>query len=300
MRYFQPDISISTNSRVSPMKNSMLSRFRLPLPTRFNAMRRQFLVHTGALALMIAFGAASAFAQEDRPVTVFAAASMKNALEEIVALWKAETGNEAVLSFAGSSLLARQILQDAPADLYISANVQWMDEVEKANRLAPGTRRYLVSNRLVLVSAGNKRNEIDLTPDLDLAGLLDGGKLAMALVDAVPAGQYGKAALENLGMWEAVAPHVVQADNVRAALQYVATGEAPYGIVYASDAVAEPRVFVASVFPADSHPPIRYPVAMLKQGDRAQTRSLLGFLASDEAGNVFLKHGFFPLPGGDS
>ena len=268
---------------------------------RFSSARRGVLA--GALALALAGGAAGigpAFAQQDRPVTVFAAASMKNALEEIVALWKSETGSDAVLSFAGSSLLARQILQDAPADLFISANVQWMDEVEKGGGLAEGTRRDLVSNRLVLISSGKYKLKIGLQSNIDLAALLDGGKFAMALVDAVPAGQYGKAALEHLGLWEKVSPHVVQADNVRAALHYVAAGEAPYGIVYASDAVAEPRVFVAATFPANSHPPIRYPVALLKHGDRAQTRSLLGFLSSEEAGKIFLKHGFSPLPGGAS
>jgi len=281
------------------MKTGIVSCVRLCLPwrMRFDAMRRRVIA---CMLLLMAAGIGPVSAGQDRPVTVFAAASMKNALEEIVALWQAETGGEAVLSFAGSSLLARQILQEAPADLYISANVQWMDEVEKAGRLVPETRRDLVSNRLVLISPANRKAEIDLRPGLDLAALLDGGKLAMALVDAVPAGQYGKAALQHLGLWENVAPDVVQADNVRAALHYVAAGEASYGIVYASDAVAEPRVFVAATFPAASHPPIRYPVAMLKQGDRAQTRSLLGFLASDEAGKLFLKHGFSPLPGGGS
>ena len=281
------------------MKTGIVSCVRLCLPsrTRFDAMRRRVIA---CMLLLIVAGIGPAFAQQDRPVTVFAAASMKNALEEIVALWQAETGGEAVLSLAGSSLLARQILQDAPADLYISANVQWMDEVEKAGRLVSGSRRDLVSNRLVLISPGNRKAEIDLRPGLDLAALLDGGKLAMALVDAVPAGQYGKAALQHLGLWENVAPDVVQADNVRAALHYVATGEASYGIVYASDAAAEPRVFVAATFPAASHPPIRYPVAMLKQGDRAQTRSLLGFLTGNQAGKLFLKHGFSPLPGGGS
>ena len=281
------------------MKTGIVSCVRLCLPsrTRFDAMRRRVIA---CMLLLMAAGIGPVSAGQDWPVTVFAAASMKNALEEIVAQWQAETGGEAVLSFAGSSLLARQILQEAPADLYISANVQWMDEVEKAGRLVPETRRDLVSNRLVLISPANRKAEIDLRPGFDLAALLDGGKLAMALVDAVPAGQYGKAVLSHLGIWESVVPHVVQADNVRAALHYVATGEASYGIVYASDAAAEPRVFVAATFPAASHPPIRYPVAMLKQGDRAQTRSLLGFLASDEAGKLFLKHGFSPLPGGGS
>ena len=135
---------------------------------------------------------------------------------------------------------------------------------------------------------------------MDLAAWIGGGKLAMALVDAVPAGQYGKAALERLGLWESVAPLVVQADNVRAALYYVAAGEAPYGIVYASDAAAEPRVSIAATFPIASHPPIRYPAALLKQGDRPKTRLLLDFLSSEQARKVFAKHGFSPLPRGAS
>lgn len=281
------------------MKSGIVSCARLCLLSRvrFDAMCRRVLA---CMLLLMAAGIGPVFAGQDRPVTVFAAASMKNALEEIVTLWEAESGDNAVISFAGSSLLARQILQDAPADLYISANVQWMDEVEKAGRLLPGSRRDLVSNRLVLICSENRKTAINLRPGLDLAALVDGGKLAMALVDAVPAGQYGKAALQHLGLWEDLAPDVVQADNVRAALQYVATGEASYGIVYASDAVAEPRVFVAATFPATSHPPIRYPVAMLKQGYRTQTRSLLDFLRSNKAGKIFLKHGFSPLSGGGS
>ncbi|WP_083649538.1 molybdate ABC transporter substrate-binding protein [Salaquimonas pukyongi] len=296
------------------MKSGIISRFRLfsrryaRLRGWFGGTRRGFPAVAGSavvtgLVFVAAFGAVlsgGSAATENRPIVVFAAASMKNALEEITGTWQAESGHEAVVSFAGSSLLARQILQGAPADLYISANPRWMDEAEQAGRLVAGTRHDLVSNRLVLISTGKNAGNFQLDQDFDLASRLEGGKLAMALTDAVPAGQYAKAALEKLGIWQSVAPHVVEADNVRAALYFVAAGEAPFGIVYASDANAEPRVSVAATFPVSSHPPIRYPVAMLKQADRARALSLLDYLTGEKAAGVFLKHGFYPLPGRDS
>ena len=164
-------------------------------------------------------------------VTVFAAASLKGGLDEAAVAWTAETGVDVHLSFAGSSALARQILQGAPADIFISASSEWMDVVEGYDALVPDTRKDLLANRLVLIGASNTSAQA-LTRDADLLAMLGDGKLAMALVEAVPAGIYGKAALEWFGLWDGVKDHVAQADNVRAALALVAWGEAPLGVVY--------------------------------------------------------------------
>jgi molybdate transport system substrate-binding protein len=237
------------------------------------------------LALLIA-GAAAA------QTTVFAAASLKTALDEIAGLYEAETGEEATVSYAGSSALARQILLGAPADVFVSASPEWMDEVEAQGRVRPGSRVDLLGNRLALIAHGAAA-PVEISPALDLPALLDGGRLAMALVDAVPAGQYGKAALTSLGLWEGVADRVAQADNVRAALALVAVGAAPLGIVYATDASAEPRVTLLGVFPEESHPPILYPAAAIGPGEAGA--AFLAFLQSEEARAVFARHGFAPL-----
>ncbi|SHL81875.1 molybdate transport system substrate-binding protein [Paracoccus solventivorans] len=228
-------------------------------------------------------------------VVVFAAASMKTALDPLAEAFQAETGHSVVISYAGSNALAKQILDGAPADIFISASVQWMDEVEKGDEVAEGTRADLLGNTLVLVAHDEDAPQVTPAPGFDLAGLLDGGKLAMALVDSVPAGQYGKEALAALGVWDAVAPSVAQADNVRAALALVATGEAPYGIVYATDAAAEPQVHVVGTFPADTHEPIVYPVALLKNASDEADRAFLQALDTPEADAAFAAQGFTVL-----
>lgn len=228
-------------------------------------------------------------------VLVFAAASLKNALDEIATGFHADTGHEAVISVAGSSVLARQIQLGAPADLFITAHPAWMDVLAQDGRIAPGTRRDLLGNQLVLVGSDPVRAPVTLGPGLDLTGLLKGGRLAMALVDAVPAGIYGKAALQSLGLWDSIAPHVAQTDNVRAALALVASGAAPLGIVYASDARAEPRVRVLATFPADSHPPIRYVLAQMAGRQSAASDALHRYLLSAAATEVFETQGFAPL-----
>ncbi|MEQ9260062.1 MAG: molybdate ABC transporter substrate-binding protein [Roseovarius sp.] len=228
-------------------------------------------------------------------VTVFAAASLTNAMAEIEAGFEAETGHEVAVSLAGSSALARQIQQGAPADVFISANPDWMDTLEAEGLVAPGTRADLVSNTLVLVAAGGDAAPVEIGPGLDLAAMLGEGRLAMALVDAVPAGIYGKAALESLGLWESVAPSVAQADNVRAALAFVAAGEAPLGIVYATDAVAEDGVRAIGTFPEGSHPPILYPVAGLAGRESAAVAAFLAYLAGPEARAAFERQGFSVL-----
>jgi molybdate transport system substrate-binding protein len=228
-------------------------------------------------------------------VLVFAAASMKTAMDDIAAGFEAETGHRARISYAGSSALARQIEQGAPADLFISANVDWMDALQAGGLIAPESRTDLVANAIVLIAADPQAAPVEIVPGFDLAGLLGEGWLAMALIDSVPAGIYGKASLEHLGVWDAVAPRVAQADNVRAALALVATGEAPYGIVYATDAAAEPRVSVAGVFPADSHPPIIYPVARIAGRDGVAALALLEYLGTEAARAAFERQGFVVL-----
>ncbi len=239
-----------------------------------------------ALALALA---APARADE---VMVFAAASLKTALDAVAEDFEAATGHDVTISYAGSNQLANQILQGAPADIFVSAAANWMDVVDDAGLVQPGTRRDILGNRLVLVAHGAGAAPVTIGPGLDLAGLLGDGRLSMATVDSVPAGQYGKQALQRLGLWEAVKDAVAQSDNVRAALALVAAGEAPLGIVYASDAVAEPAVTVLGTFPDDSHDPIRYPAALLTNAADPADAAFLQALASDAAAARFAAAGF--------
>lgn len=255
-------------------------------------MVMRFSVGAATVAAALACGTAPAAAEE---VVVFAAASMKTALDAVAADFRAGTGNTVTISYAGSNALARQIIEGAPADIFISAATNWMDEVEKAGLVADGSRKDLFGNTLVLVAHGKQAAPVEIGPGFDLKGLLGDGKLAMALVDSVPAGQYGKAALESLGVWAAVEPAVAQADNVRAALAFVSMGEAPYGIVYATDAVADDNVTVVGTFPEGSHPPIVYPGALLKGAADAADRAFFEALSSDAADAKFAAEGFAVL-----
>ena len=240
-----------------------------------------------ALCLGLALAAPVPALAED--VVVFAAASLQTGLDQVAAAWEAETGQTVTISYAGSNTLAAQIIAGAPADIFVSAAVDWMDAVEAEGLIAD--RRDLLGNRLVLVAHDPTTPSVDIGPDLDLAGMLGDERLAMALVDAVPAGQYGKAALESLGLWTQVAPLVAQSDNVRAALALVSTGEAPFGIVYATDAMADPSVTVVGTFPADSHPPIVYPAALLTGGDDP-ARAFFEALSGDAADAILAAQGF--------
>ena len=222
-------------------------------------------------------------------VTVFAAASLKTALDEVVPGYEAASGNEVSVVLAGSSALARQIMQGAPGDVFVSASPGWMDEVEAAGRLAPGSRRDLLGNRMVLV-AGADGPAVEIAKAGDMPALAADGRIVMALVDAVPAGIYGRAALESLGLWEDYAPRVAQADNVRAALALVSMGAVPVGIVYATDAAADPRVHVRGRFAPDLHPEIRYPAAVLGGSDTGA--SFLGWLEGGDASAIFEEAGF--------
>lgn len=227
-------------------------------------------------------------------VTVFAAASLRTALDEIVPGFEAATGHDVTVALASSSKLAIQIRQGAPADVFLSANTDWMDVLEADGLIDAATRTDLLGSRLVLIAHDPEATPVDLT-QTDLAALIGEARLAMGLVDAVPAGMYGKEALESLGQWASVAPRVAQTDNVRAALALVTLGEAPFGIVYATDAQAEPSVTVIATFPADSHAPITYPAAATT-GAGESARAFLEHLRSPEAQAVFVAQGFDVLP----
>ncbi|MBY6083392.1 molybdate ABC transporter substrate-binding protein [Ruegeria arenilitoris] len=229
-------------------------------------------------------------------VLVFAAASLKTALDQITPEFEAATGQQVTVSFAASSVLARQIQMGAPADLFISANTAWMDVLERNGDIDPASRVDLVGNGLVLIVRAGQPGVQTLTPDFDLRGQLKGGYLAMALVDAVPAGIYGKAALTALGLWDDVQDQVAQADNVRAALALVASGAAPMGVVYRSDAQAEARVDVVGVFPEGTHPVIVYPAALTATA-RPEAQVFLDYLQSEPATGIFKAQGF-TLPRG--
>ncbi len=243
-----------------------------------------------AAALALAAPAAQA-----ADAVVFAAASLKNALDAVMADWARASGNTVTISYGASSALAKQIEQGAPADIFFSADLDWMNYLQKHGLIDPGSRRSVLGNTLVLVGPAGAA-PVAIAPGFDLHGALGGGKLAMASVDSVPAGKYGKAALTSLGVWDGVAGEVAQADNVRAALAFVATGEAPLGIVYATDAHADARVAVVGTFPDDSHPPIVYPVALTATSTSAAAKSLVAYLAAPEARAVFEGHGFTVLP----
>ncbi|GJE62385.1 molybdate ABC transporter substrate-binding protein [Methylobacterium trifolii] len=255
--------------------------------------RRFWLV--AALALGVGGGIVPARAEA--PVTVFAAASLKNALDEAAAAWAKETGRTARMSYAGSNALAKQLESGAPADLFFSADIAWMDYAEKAGTLRPGSRSDLLRNAIVLVAPKGSGVALDLKPGVDIARALDGGRLAMGNVDAVPAGKYGKAALEKLGAWEAVKGSIAQAENVRSAMLLVSRGEAPLGIVYATDAAADPSVRVVATFPADSHPPIVYPIALTKVSANPDADAFLAYLKGATARPYFERQGFAVIGG---
>ena len=225
-------------------------------------------------------------------VTVFAAASLKGALDEQAHAFQAASGHRVVVAYAASNALARQIEAGAPADLFISADRDWMDYLDQRKRLAPGTRADLLRNSLVLVAPARSTATLRVAPNFGLAAALGPEKLAMANPDAVPAGKYGKSALEGLGVWKAVEPRVARAESVRAALVLVSRGEAPFGIVYRTDALADGGVRIVDVFPPDSHPPIVYPVALVAGSKSPAGPELLAYLRSAPARAVWEKHGF--------
>ncbi len=246
------------------------------------------------LAVALAFAPGVAHAQSN--VVIFAAASLKNALDEIAATWSKDTGKPAPrISYAASSALAKQMEQGAPADMFISADLDWMDYVGAKNLIKTDTRFNLLGNKIVFIAPNDSKVTTLAIKGDELGKALAGGRLAMANVDAVPAGKYGKAALEKLGAWNVVKDSIAQAENVRAALLLVARGEAPLGIVYSTDAASDPSVKIVATFPDDSHPPIIYPAALAKDSANADAKAFFDFLRSAKARASFEKQGFTVL-----
>ncbi len=244
-----------------------------------------------AFALLCGSTSSPALAQ-DKSLTVFAAASMKNALDDVDAAFTAKTGVKVVASYAASSALAKQIEQGAPADIFVSADTDWMDyAIGKKNINAP-TRVDLLGNSIVLIAPKDSRiDNVTIGPGFDLAKLAGDGKIATGDVKAVPVGKYAKAALEKLGAWQAAEPKFAMAESVRAALTLVARGEAALGIVYSTDARVEPEVKIVGTFPADSHAPIIYPVAATATA-KSEAADYLAFLRTSAAKAIFEKYGF--------
>jgi len=243
------------------------------------------------LCLLLA-GVPAAAAARPRPPLVLAAASLQESLEAAAGAWARKGHPRPVISFAGSSALARQIEAGAPADMFISADEQWMDYLADRKLLRPGTRAAFLSNGLVLVAPVRSKVRLTVGPNFPLARALGNGRLAMADPDAVPAGKYGKQALTRLGVWASVAPRVARAENVRAALAFVARGEAPLGIVYATDARAERGVRVVGHFPVGSHAPISYPVALLAGSTNPEAEGFRRYLLSAQGKALFRRFGF--------
>lgn len=231
-------------------------------------------------------------AAAERGPLVLAAASLQESLTEAADAWAAKGHPKPILSFAASSALARQLLAGAPADLFLSADEPWMDAVAKAGLLRGGTRTVLLGNRLVLIAPAGSTVRLTPARGFPLARALGGGRLALADPGAVPAGKYAKAALTALGVWSGVAAKVAPAENVRAAMALVERGAAPLGIVYATDAQASRGVRVAGVFAASSHPPIRYPVALLRASRHRDATGFRAFLLSKQGRAIFARHGF--------
>lgn len=260
----------------------MLMRFRLYCSRTVAGL-------AGALlgAALLVFGAPA----HASSVLVFAAASTTDAVNAIIAAY-AKTGGTAKASYASSSTLARQIVNGAPASIFISADQRWMDYIASNRKIAAGTRRNLLRNSLVLIAPATSKATIRIAPGFDLAAALGHGRLAIGDPNYVPAGIYAKQALIHLGVWKQVAEKTARAQDVRAALALVARGETPFGIVYATDARISPKVRVVDTFPPDSHPPIVYPAAIVAGYDSADAKRLFAFMTSPQGARIFARFGF--------
>src|SRR5437763_997451 len=269
----------------------------LPLasPPKLTRMNHSLIAALGALLALTPHAPVRAQAQS---VTVFAAASLKTALDDIAAQWQKETGKNARISYAASGPLAKQIEAGAPADIFISADVAWMDYVAERKLIKAETRRNLLGNALVLVApADSKAQPIEMNAQADLLGLLGkDGRLAMGQPKSVPAGAYAEQALISLGLWDRVKDRIAQTESVRASLVFVARGEAPLGIVYRSDAHAEPKVKVLGTFPETSHAPIVYPIAMIAASKNPDAKAFYDYLATPAATAIFTRESFDVLP----
>jgi molybdate transport system substrate-binding protein len=255
---------------------------------------KRYFVAAFAAALALAAASQPALSQE-KSITVFAAASMKNALDGVDGAFTKQSGIKVVASYAASSALMKQIEQGAPTDVFLSADIKWMDYGAQRNLIKTDTRFNLLGNRLVLIAPqDSKIANVTIGPGFDLAALAGDGRIAVGDVRAVPAGLYAKAALEKLGVWAAVEPKLAMAENVRAALVLVARSEAPLGIVYETDAKIDPSVKTVGVFPEDSHPPVIYPVALTTKA-KPDAATYLAFLRTQAARTIFEHYGFTDL-----
>lgn len=239
------------------------------------------------LVLLLAAATASAEA-----ITVYAAASLKEALDAAARSFEAKTRDRVSVSYGGSNALARQIESGAPADLFISADTDWVEYVSGRGLAAPGSRRDLLANELVLIAPASSRTKVELAAGADIAGALGGKRIALANPEAVPAGKYARAGFASLGLWKSLEGRIAAAENVRAALAFVARGEAALGVVYRTDAMAEPRVRIVGTFPAGSHPPIVYPMVRLKRSTARAPAAFADYLASPEGRAIFARFGF--------
>ena len=232
-------------------------------------------------------------ADSGKTVLVFGAASLTDVLDELGRAFTAQTQVQVKSSLAASSALAKQIEAGAPADVFFSADLEWMDYLQQRDLLRPGSRHDVVLNRLVLIAPVDSKVSVKIAPGFDLLKALGDGKLATGDPDSVPVGKYAHTALEKLGVWDSVSSRIVRAENVRSALAFVARGEAPLGIVYRTDALAEKRVRIVDTFPEDSHPPVIYPIALTK-GASPEAQRFEDFVTSAAAQPIFLKYGFQP------
>ena len=253
-------------------------------------VRRLLRLSAWVLLAMVPAGLASA------EITVYAAASTSEAITEISAAFAAKNLGKIVPSFNSSSTMAKQIENGAPASIFLSADEQWMDYLDQKKLIVAGTRADLLGNALVLVAPkSNAPTPVKIEPGFPLAKMLGDGRLAMGDPAHVPAGLYGKAALEKLGVWDQVKDKIAAAENVRAALAFVERGETPFGIVYATDAIAASKVWEIGIFPEDSHPKILYPVAVVAAHDTPEARAFLDFIKGPVARAIFDKYGFRPV-----
>jgi len=248
------------------------------------------LLSLGLLCLTIAASLPAAEVQQPQ-ILVFAAASLTDALQEASAAYEKAAHVKVKSSFDSSSVLARQIEAGAPADVFISADTTWMDYLQSRNLIQAASRKNLLGNQLVLIAPADSQIQLKIAPHFPLAAALAEGKLATGDPDSVPAGRYARSALTKLGVWDSVAPRLARAENVRVALLYVARGEAPLGIVYTSDALADKRVRVVDTFPADTHEPIVYPIALTTSA-KSEAAAFVAYLAGPQGREIFIKYGF--------
>jgi molybdate transport system substrate-binding protein len=260
-------------------------------------MKRREAIRAFLAGVSIVFCAAAApvaTAADDSPtVLVFAAASLTDVLDELGKAFTDQTHIQVKSSLAASSVLAKQIEAGAPADVFFSADLEWMDYLDQRKLLKPGSRHDVVQNRLVLIAPADSKVSVKIAPGFDVLKALGDGKLATGDPDSVPVGKYAHSALEKLGVWDKVQSRIVRAENVRAALAFVARGEAPLGIVYRTDALAEKRVRIVDEFPQDSYPPVTYPIALTTHAS-AQAQKFEDFVSGDVAKAIFRKFGFSP------